>query len=332
MYSRECPYCKKEIVYLYKSTYKNSIKKNSLCGNCSSENRQKFNSEITDFKRECPGCNEDIFYKSAKTMKEANDKNRCCSQKCEQKRNIEIKRYIRNCPICKKEIIYPNKGQFNRANKNNSTCCRKCKIEKDGKEYIRICPCCEKEIKYRGLKEPKKAIKNNTLCRSCSSKKQMNRQLEQGKFFSTNNRKNVYSGKYKNINFRSRLELSYLYHLLNNDIKFVNGEKRIYSVLYVNDKGEEKLYLPDFYLIDDDLIIEIKYTKDLNLPENILKFEAAKNIYFDKFKVLTEKDISLLSHVLMYELFLKGDLNFDREDQLEMLKLKYREHFGDSYE
>jgi hypothetical protein len=82
---------------------------------------------------------------------------------------------------------------------------------------------------------------------------------------------NGWSGWYKNRYFRSLLELSYMFYLDKNNIKFESAECEKFRIKYEID-NVERTYVPDFYLIDFDKIIEIKPQKLINSKLNKIKF------------------------------------------------------------
>lgn len=134
---------------------------------------------------------------------------------------------------------------------------------------------------------------------------------------------NGWSGRYKGFYFRSLLELSYLKYLIDNDIKFDSGEKKQYRVEYTESfSGKERNYYPDFYLIDTREIIEIKPKMLINSKNNKDKFKRAKEIYGDKFKIITENDINKLSFDEIKILYISGELKW--------LK-RYEEKFKERY-
>ena len=134
---------------------------------------------------------------------------------------------------------------------------------------------------------------------------------------------NGWSGYYKGIYFRSLLELSYLKYLMDNNIKFENGEKRKYKMQYEID-GKAKNYFPDFYLIDKQEIIEIKPYNLINSKINLAKFNAGKKLYGDKFKVITEQDIVKLTNEEIYNLYKSKDLIFDKRYEEKFEKGGYK--------
>lgn len=78
-------------------------------------------------------------------------------------------------------------------------------------------------------------------------------------------------GKYRNVVFQSSWELAWIIYNFCNKIKFKRC-KEFY--LYKDEKGIERKYYPDFILIKENKVIEIKgfYSKNV-----LLKLEALKN-------------------------------------------------------
>jgi hypothetical protein len=134
---------------------------------------------------------------------------------------------------------------------------------------------------------------------------------------------NGWSGWYKNIYFRSILELSYLKHLIDSRISFENGEYKKYQIPY-KAFGVDRTYSPDFYLVETDEYIDVKPKKLVNSRSNKLKFEAAKNKHGDKFRILTEDEIVRLETPDIIKLLLSGDLKFIKRYE-EKLKEKYEQ-------
>jgi len=97
------------------------------------------------------------------------------------------------------------------------------------------------------------------------------------------------SGKYKNIHFRSLLELAFLewFEINFNELP-VSAELNIYKMPYINQSGTLSNYFPDFYY--KDIIYEIKPSKLVNFNDNKIKIEKAKT-YFKNYKIITEKDL-----------------------------------------
>jgi len=163
--------------------------------------------------------------------------------------------------------------------------------------------------------------------------KEKNRQAHLGKHSGENNPMygkpspqgsgNGWSGWYKNIYFRSLLELSYLISLFENNIKFEPAETKKYSITYFNSfKKREANYFPDFFLFDTKEIIEVKPINLLNTQQNIDKFNKAKEIYGNKFKIVTEKDIIKIDKENLKKLILNKEV---------ILLKRYEEKFNEYY-
>lgn len=122
---------------------------------------------------------------------------------------------------------------------------------------------------------------------------------------------NGWSGCYKGHYFRSILELSYLKHLLDNDIQFETGELKHHAIEYEID-NKKRIYYTDFYLIETKEYIEIKPFKLINIYSNKKKFEAARNKLQNKFKILTENDINKINIDELWDLYNNGSIIFDK--------------------
>lgn len=124
---------------------------------------------------------------------------------------------------------------------------------------------------------------------------------------------NGWSGWFKNHYFRSLMEFTYLYYLLENNINFENGELKKFKILYsFNDKMYN--YYPDFYLVDIDTYIEVKPKSLLNTAKNIAKINAAKSLHNDKFIIITEDNLKYLKPLAILQMYENGDILFDDKD------------------
>jgi hypothetical protein len=132
---------------------------------------------------------------------------------------------------------------------------------------------------------------------------------------------NGWKGHYKGVYFASLKELFYIKYLIDNNIKFENGEQRKYKIPYEFSCKKYNYFL-DFYLPETDEYIEIKPKRLNKSPKNIAKFEAAKEILGDKFKVLNEDDLQQVDLETMYNLYLEKEIIFMK---------KYEEKFLDYY-
>lgn len=97
---------------------------------------------------------------------------------------------------------------------------------------------------------------------------------------------NGWSGWYNGWYFRSLRELSFVLYLEKNNHFWEPAESKKFRIKYIDDKGNDRNYFPDF-LVNDAELIEIKPKPLQDTVENKLKKEAAilfceKNGYFYK--------------------------------------------------
>lgn len=127
-----------------------------------------------------------------------------------------------------------------------------------------------------------------------------------------------YAGKYKGWYFRSLLELSYMIGVIEKqNLIWERGEQKKFRVYYVDSKGTERSYCPDFFLVDERKIVEIK-------PAYILKYPAAKQKitrskeHYEKFgytyEVVTPKILPIKD---IYELYNKQEITVGERNKLK---------------
>lgn len=107
-------------------------------------------------------------------------------------------------------------------------------------------------------------------------------------------------GYFKNVFFRSYLELSYLIQLDKLHVKVESAETTKFTVLYKLD-NVNRTYKPDFYLPDTNEVIEIKWSRLAQTKKVQIQASFAQS-QFDNYKILTEHDIQLstLDEIKMY--------------------------------
>ena len=128
-----------------------------------------------------------------------------------------------------------------------------------------------------------------------------------------------WSGWIDSIFFRSKMELSFIVHMLREGILFESAEKKRYGIEYVVDDNI-KTYYTDFYLVESGEFIEIKPRNLLGFGTNPEKFAAARRIHGDNFKIFTEDDFHILERREIDELYENG-----RIEWVERFDKKYRE-------
>lgn len=98
---------------------------------------------------------------------------------------------------------------------------------------------------------------------------------------------NSFTGHYRGLYYRSSYEQMFLRFCRKYFIDVESAGIKKYAVPYVDQYGSERMYYPDFYLPEFDLIIEIKPSTMLKYGSNPRKFAAANRRY-PRFCVLTE--------------------------------------------
>lgn len=210
---------------------------------------------------------------------------------------------VRNCPNCNKTLEYKSKDALNLANQKN-TFCKSCSTKN---QYIK------NPLKNKGVNNGRTGfslieILNNKYG-ELEAKTKYN---EWSKKLSLHGFKNgilnpaynkmpplnsgkSYKGWYKNLFFRSTLELMFIldYESLNKSLPLSadNSDLRIKYIF----ESKDRTYVPDFYCPINKIIYELKCSRFIDEPINIAKFAAANNIYSTKnftFKVKSELDIN----------------------------------------
>lgn len=118
-----------------------------------------------------------------------------------------------------------------------------------------------------------------------------------------------WSGWYHGHYFRSILELSYLKHLIENNIQFENGELAKHAIQYLFN-GVVGNYFCDFVLTDAQCFVEVKPKKLLLIDRNVAKFSSAKNKHGEKFVVITEDNIHVLKNETIDALYQTGEIKW----------------------
>lgn len=210
---------------------------------------------------------------------------------------------IRKCPSCNNELIYKSKDAFNQANRKNSIC-KSCSTKK---QYI------NNPLKNKGNKNGRygKSIKQISINKygldiGFQKYKQWSQKLSEHGFQSGElnpsfgkspplNSGISYKGWYKEIFFRSTLELCFLlkYEIENGYLPTIADDKK-YRISYIDGYGKLRTYVPDFIDLSSKIIFELKCEIFVLNEINILKANAAKQ-KFEKegfgYKIITEKDV-----------------------------------------
>jgi len=127
-------------------------------------------------------------------------------------------------------------------------------------------------------------------------------------------------GYYKGMHFRSTLELAFIIDCEKKGITIKTAERKEYRVKYLNSKGIERTYFPDFVVGND--IIEIKPVQLFHLNETKNKIKAAKEKFGDRYKIITNEEITPVDDKKLLELFEVGLINPDKNMQRRLNKIR----------
>ena len=241
--------------------------------------------ELIMLSRICPICNNNIFHPNLHALKQAQKRNLPCN-KCKAL-DKKPKLFHVTCNICLTVSSYTSNLNIEKRK------CRSCSTKKyhsnnpqrfAGKNNPMFGKSC-----YSIWNEKLSEIEyNNKVCnlsklKSNNATGSNNHQF--GKPSALNSGRGI-SGKYKNLHFRSLLELAFLEkYEIDNQCLPESAENRKYMVSL--DNGHN--YFPDF--VDNSFIYEIKPSTLINSLENILKSTHATVKFGDKYKIITEKDL-----------------------------------------
>ena len=136
--------------------------------------------------------------------------------------------------------------------------------------------------------------KNGTLNHTEKTKRKLSKSLR-AYFSNPNVDRSVYvskvfnscSGYFRGLYYRSSYEYMFLRFCRRYYIDVLSAENTEFAVPYIDGVGKRRVYYPDFYLPEFDLVVEIKPQSMLDFGENPRKFKAARN-KFPRFEVLTE--------------------------------------------
>jgi|LakMenEpi03Aug12_release.lakeMendotaPanAssembly.Ray.scaffolds.fasta_scaffold57138_3 hypothetical protein len=190
--------------------------------------------------------------------------------------------------------------------------------------------------KLKGVKRPRtdewqqniieSKRKNNTLSHSTETKDKIRnclnehyeKNLDRDKYIVTSNNVKHLSGWYNNLYFRSSLELSFLVN--NPDKTFLSCEIKKYVVSY-SVKGKIKSYYPDY--TDGEFIYEIKPASLLTFGHNQHKIRVAKEMFGEKYKIITEQESDYITKDIIKKLIANGDVVLAKYSEEIFNRYKY---------
>lgn len=127
-------------------------------------------------------------------------------------------------------------------------------------------------------------------------------------------------GHYKNLHFRSLIELSYIKQMTDENVMIESAENQKFRVKYIDDCGHERNYFPDFYLPEKDIVVELKHVRSLKDKNVNLKTQAAKK-NFNKFILLTNKDINMLNYLELYKMVENNEVELCERSYKKLQKI-----------
>lgn len=238
-------------------------------------------------------------------------------------------KYTKKCGICEKEQSYCNKYALNKAIKTNSKC-KSCGVRK---QYL------DNPAKNKGVangRTGKKSIdvwiskygEKEGKTKYASHLKNLNK-FKNGEdnpsFGKIRNSGRSYKGWYKNIFFRSSLELMFLLCYEEKEESLpISAETELFRIKYELN-GKLKTYVPDFYCIKSNTVYEIKPTyfiKDLEVLEKQKAFE--KNSKFN-YKIITERDIDIYEKLTSHSMIKNFIIELEKQKKIKFTEKTYRQ-------
>ena len=129
---------------------------------------------------------------------------------------------------------------------------------------------------------------------------------------------NGWSGWYKGWYFRSLRELTYMIKIIERfNLKWESGESNKYKISYIDYKGNDRNYFPDF-VVNGKYIIECK-PKKLWYSDNVIRKKESAIIYCEKnnltyklvdIGVITDKEIEILYNNKMIVFLNRYEIKF----------------------
>jgi len=323
-YKRVCPQCNKTIFYKSIRGVNIANTRNGLCNDCNTilrkEKKKLFDDKNGPFIRHCPKCGRNISYLKHDNFLRASKKDTGCLI-CykEGSNNVMYGKTVFDIWTEKYGKTVAQQMLNEQTNNKKETWKNKSQIElKQHDEKI--------SKSLSGKKNPMygKSVYEHWITKYGLVKAD---ELKEKRHIKIHNRINGennpmfgkppsyksgsgWSGHYHNIQFRSLLELHYLIYLIDNNIKFENGELKKHQIPYIMNNVNRN-YLPDYYLVDTDQTIEIKPKKLITTYQNKLKFAAAKEKLGNKHVILNEEDIIKIDLQILYDKYISKELIFD---------------------
>lgn len=131
-------------------------------------------------------------------------------------------------------------------------------------------------------------------------------------------------GWYYGTYFRSLTELNYILYMEEKGIKWESAENKKYQVSYKDENGTDRTYRPDFFLINEKMVVECKPKKLQKTATNIAKKKAA--VLFFKNRGLKYKmvDLGIVEQTVLDDLIKNGAVKMREKDSKNEPKRRSR--------
>ena len=201
--------------------------------------------------------------------------------------------YFRHCPLCDRKLYYKTQVCRDNALKNNNQCksCAMRKMHAENPDRVSgannpMFGRSAADIWNASLSPDVVQAKKHERSRRMSEAQTGEKNAMFGKPSPTKAGRGI-SGTWKGQHFRSLLELAFLeFFWQKHGILPTSAESHRHKIALANGRN----YFPDF--VHNGIIYEVKPKRLLNTPANLEKFEAAKSVLGDLFKIITDADLN----------------------------------------
>ncbi len=287
-YVRDCPSCGKEIIHKNKTSFYSSRKKNASCRSCSSKGKgEKLRENFELWLQDNPD-----FYKSENN----GFYGKTHTEESRQKQS-KAKKGKRMSP----ETQFKKGDNVGSKNHMHGRSVYDLWVEKHGKEEADL-----KKEELRIKQSKKSSGKNNPMYGKPSPK----------------GSGNGWSGWYKGWLFRSLQELSFMVGVIERfGFKWESGESKKWRIEYIDSKGTERNYFPDF-ILNEKYMVECKPKKLWESADVKIKKGVAKSFCKEKSLIYKLIEPIKISKEEIKKLYQEGEIKWT-----DRYQKKYNEQY-----